>query len=155
MDETSNPPDDFATAFESAFARLQVVVATACAGDQAWPAKVAAAIYAALDFAVADPTAARLLTIDTLIERASGGRRYAQLIERFAELLRAGAPRERRLPASTEQALIGGLATTVTAHLRTGRLAQLPEVGPELVELILMPYLGRSEAQRWARLTTH
>jgi hypothetical protein len=59
MKEIPQHPDDFAQAFESAFAHLQVEALEACGRHQDWPEKVAAAIYAALDFAAANPTAAR------------------------------------------------------------------------------------------------
>jgi hypothetical protein len=35
-------------------------------------------------------------------------------------------------------------------HLRIGRVDRLLELRPDLVLLALLPYLGFSEAQRWA-----
>ena len=35
-------------------------------------------------------------------------------------------------------------------HIRIGRVDRLAELRPELVLLTLLPYLGFSEAQRWA-----
>jgi hypothetical protein len=142
MSEIESSSDDFANAFESAFARLQVAVEEACARGVDWPAKLAGAVEAALDFAAADPAAARALTLDALIHRPDGGRRYLRLIEHFANLLRAQAPRDRRRPPSTEQALVGGLATLIADHLRAGRTGQLRETAPDLVEFVLRAYGG-------------
>ena len=60
------------------------------------------------------------------------------------------APRDTRLPASTDEALVAGIVGLVGDHLRVGRLDRLAELRPELVLLTLLPYLGFTEAQRWA-----
>jgi hypothetical protein len=103
------------------------------------------------EFAATQPDTARLLTIESLVQRPDGGERYSRTIEHFAELLRTEAPQDRRRPKSTEQALIGGIARTLADHLRSGDFAALRQSVPELVELILVPYVGRSEARSWAR----
>ena len=61
MNDTAQHPDDFADAFETAFARLQVRIETACAAEAGWPAQVAAGIRAALAFAAAEPASAARL----------------------------------------------------------------------------------------------
>jgi hypothetical protein len=153
MNERSPSQDDFEAAFDAAFPRLQATAVAACPPDGEWPARVAAAIYAVLDFAAADPAAMRVLTIDALSYRPDGGRRYRELIDRFAELLRAEAPREEPLPTTTEHALIGGIAVTIVEQIRAGMVHRLPESAPELIEFSLLPYLGSVEARRWSRRT--
>jgi len=142
--------DDFPAEFSGAVGRLQVAVLVACRQQQEWPAKVATAIGAALDFSVSDPAEVRLLTVEALTQRPDGGRRYVRTVEHFAELLRSVTPPDRRRPASTELALIGGLATTIAHHLRAETLGELLESVPELTEFVLLPYLGHKEARRWA-----
>jgi len=142
---------DFPAEFSGAVGRLQVAVLEACREQREWPAKVAAGVGAAVDFAIAEPAEVRLLTIEALIQRPDGGRRYVRTIEHFAELLRSVTPEDRRRPASTELALIGGLATTISHHLRADVVSELGASVPELIEFILLPYLGHEEAQRWAR----
>lgn len=61
MNDIRNSPDGFATSFDAASARLRAAMAGACAGSQPGPARVVAAIAAAIDFAAADATAARVL----------------------------------------------------------------------------------------------
>jgi hypothetical protein len=68
----------------------------------------------------------------------------------FADLLRAEAPHDERRPASTEEALVGGMAMIVAEQLRLGSLQCLPVIAPELAELALAPYLGRP-GRRWGR----
>jgi hypothetical protein len=143
--------ENFDAAFETAAPRLQRAVRDACHRQAEWPARVAAAIYATLDFAVAEPEAICALTRDALTQRPDGPSRYLEQLERFASLLHAEAPGESQLPAFTEQALIGAIAITIADHLRAGTLDRLREAGPELVELTLRPYLGREEARRRSR----
>jgi hypothetical protein len=142
--------DQFASDFSGAVGRLQVAVLEACQGERVWPAKVAAAVSAAVEFAIDEPELARLLTIESLIHQPDGGQRYVRMIEHFAELLRAEAPSDRRRPKSTEQALVGGVARTLADGLRSGDADAMRAGVPELVELLLVPYVGRVEARSWA-----
>jgi hypothetical protein len=151
MSQDQTTPEDFAVAFDAAAERLRATVQGACPPEVEWPERVAAAIYAVLDFAVADPAAICVLTRDALLQRPAGADRLLELTAEFAAQLRALVPRDPRLPDSTEQALIGAVAMTIAEHLRGARLDRLREAGPQLVELSLRPYLGREQARRAAR----
>jgi hypothetical protein len=150
MDDIPNSPGDFPAAFSGAVGRLQVAVLEACQEQEQWSAKVAAAIAAAIDFAATEPKSVQLLTVEALIQRPDGGRRYVQTIEHFAELLRIEAPVDDRRPQSTEQALVGGVATTIADRMRHDTPNELQAAIPELVEFVLLPYVGSAEAKRWA-----
>jgi hypothetical protein len=50
-----------------------------------------------------------------------------------------------------DQVLMGGIATLITRRLKAGEPKSLPELLPDLTELVLAPYLGRDEARRFAR----
>lgn len=151
LDDIPYSSDDFPAAFSGAVARLQVAVLEACRRHPTWPEKIAAGLGAAVDFAVKEPDAVRLLTIESLIQRPDGGRRYVRTVEHFSELLRAESPPDNRRPRSTEQALVGGVATTFADHARGDTLSELPAALPELVEFMLLPYVGAEEAKRWGR----
>ncbi len=150
MDESPQSSDGFPSAFSAAVARLQVVVLEACRGQELWPAKVAAAVAASIEFAAREPDSVRLLAVDALLRRPDGGRRYVRTIEHFAELLRAEAPADERRPRTTEHALVGGIVTTVADRMRHETLGDLRATAPELVEFVLLPYVGPAEAKKWA-----
>ncbi len=150
MDDIPNSSGDFLAAFSGAVGRLQVAVLEACRGEEEWAAKVAASIATAIDFAADEPESMQLLTVEALVQKPDGGRRYVRTIEYFADLLRAGAPVDKRRPRSTEQALVGGVATTIADRMRHGAPGQLRAALPELVEFVLLPYIGSEEARRWA-----
>lgn len=136
--------------FSRALASLQGPVKRACRENEQWQAKIAAAIYAVLDFAVAEPAAARTLTIDPATRQLDDGRAYQEMIECFAALFDEVAPTDERLPVSSDVAVVGGIAKVVGDHLRSSRHRRLEEMGPELVQFALLPYLGFGEAKRWA-----
>jgi hypothetical protein len=147
MNDAQRSPDDF----EQVSARLESAVLDACRRCEEWPAKVAAGIYAALDFAVDDKAASRCLAIERPRSRPDE-RRYALTIDRFAKLLGAQAP-QRRL-VSTDRAAIRSVAAMIAEPLRSGHPQRLTEIGPELLQLLLVPYLGFAEAKSWAERTS-
>lgn len=132
-----------------AFANLEAAVLDAGAAEDEWPAQIAAGVNAAVDYAVAHPEVAEQLASDA---RAGADtlRCYQTVIAQFAAFIRVLTPVESRLPGSTDEVLVAGVVALVGDHLRIGRLDRLEELRPELVLLTLLPYLGFSEAQRWA-----
>jgi hypothetical protein len=153
MKDTAQHPDDFANAFEAAFARLQISIETACAAESEWPDQVAAGVRAALRFAAADPGSAKVLTNDALAAGKEGYARYERMVAHFGERLlpgRALRPEGERLPEIVEKAMTGGLAMLIAQRLDLGREAELPAASAEAVQFVLTPYLGTEEARRIA-----
>src|SRR5690242_4196265 len=120
-----------------------------CSREDQWPAQVAAAIYAGVDYAIAHPEVAETLAYDSAAEDESF-RRYESVIARLAGFLRVKAPSQGRLPVATDETLMAGMVGLVGDHLRVGRLDRLEQLRPELVLLTLLPYLGFKEAKEWA-----
>lgn len=146
-------PDDFAIAFESAFARLRIRIETACASKDEWPGQVAAAVRVAFAFAAAHPETAATLTSELLANGRAGYDRYERMLTHFGEQLRPGRalrPEGEWLPEITEKAMVGGLVTLIAQRLDTGREAELPAIASEAIQFVLSPYLGAEEARRVA-----
>jgi hypothetical protein len=155
MGASARQPDDFAVAFDSAFATLQVRVESACAAAEEWPAGVAAGIHAAFDWVAEEPREAQLLTNDALAGGSTGFERYERMIAYVTELLAPGheeAKHGERLPEITERAMASGVAMLVAQRLSMGREGELPSLVPEAVQFVLTPYLGGAEARRIAGL---
>jgi len=153
MEEIGNPPDDFASAFEAAFARLQVRLEEACADSGDWPAGVAAAIRAALEFGAAEPAAANTLTNAAMAAGRDGIARRERLLAYASEGLAHGRrhrPGAAELPQLTEHAIAGGIAGLIAERLATGRAAELPLLAPDAIQFALTPYLGAAAASRVA-----
>lgn len=141
-----SPEPDERTA---AIAGLEGSLLKACATERVWPARVAAAICAGLDFVGENPAAARLLT-----ERDGSDppqfRQYRVLVGRLTGFVRATAPSGPQAMGSVDEALVAGMVGLIGDHIRLERLDRLKELRAEIVFLVLLPYVGFEEAQRWA-----
>lgn len=156
MGASARQPDDFAVAFDSAFAALQVRIESACAGADDWTAGVAAGISAAFEWVAEESRSAQLLTNDALAGGSTGFERYERMVAYVAELLAPGreqAEHGERLPEITERAMASGVAMLVAQRLSMGREAELPSLVPEAIQFVLTPYLGSGEARRVAGLS--
>lgn len=128
-----------------AVAELEKAVLDACASEDEWPAQVAAGIYAAVDFAIARPQVLEAVSLG-----AESLTDYEKVIARFAGYIQVRAPIETRLPGTADEALVAGIVGVVGDHIRLGRTERLTKLRADLVLLTLLPYLGFSEAQKWA-----
>lgn len=131
--------------------RLEVALAKACGAQVSWPARIAAAVGAALELAAADPDVGRTLT-EGAGHRRGDDEEFRALVDHLATLLATGAPpRNRRLP--DPPTVVTRIARQVNLELEAGRGPALPAVAPDLTFLALMPYLGFAEARRWSQPT--
>jgi hypothetical protein len=153
MDDPGPKPEDFARAFDSAFARLQVRIESACVAEGEWASQVAAGIRAALGFAASDPDAARTLTTSALGGGRAGFERYERMVSHLGKWLLPGRqmrPEGARLPEITERAMVGGVAMLIAQRIDLGGHDELPALGPEAIQFALTPYLGTADARRVA-----
>jgi hypothetical protein len=153
MNDKAQHSDEFADTFESALARLQIRIETACVSEAGWPAQVAAGIRAALAFGAAEPAAAQILTNEAMAGGKAGFARYDRMIEHFAAALRPGraeCPEGDWLPEITEKTMVGGVAMLIAQRLTFGRHTELPALAAEAIQFVLTPYLGAVDARRVA-----
>jgi hypothetical protein len=153
MEDVQTPREDFASAFEAAFARLQVALLEACRRERDWPARAAAGVAAGMRFAAADPAAAAVLTNAALAGGADGIARHERLVAFLGERLLPGReerPEDERLPDITERAVAGGALMLIAQRIDRGGEGELPALASEVVQFVLTPYLGADEARRVA-----
>jgi hypothetical protein len=151
MGGRAQQPEDFAFAFDSAFAQLQVRIESACAEAGGWPDGVAAGIRSAFEWVAAEPSAAQLLTNDALAGGSAGYERYERMVSYIVGLLAPGrelADHGERLPQTTERAMASGVAMLVAQRLSLGQQGELPAIADEAIQFVLTPYLGSAEARR-------
>ena len=143
--------DCFLAAYEMIAEPLAATLEPAAA-EPAWPERVRAALATLLEIFAADPTVARCVLLEPLAAGGEVAARHRASLRCFAALLRpADPPTGDALAAAREQALVGGLSTLVVRRLKAGAADRLPELLPDLHELVLTSYLDRREAQRLAR----
>lgn len=141
----------FCAAHGDALDLLDDEVTRACGETEGWPNEVAAGVGAALAWAAAEPTMASLLVGS--LSKAGPRAAYCHdlLVARFAPRLRRGrALAEVTLPPTQEEMLIAGVAGVVAMHVDASEEEALAPLAPQLVELLLTPYLGNVRARRVA-----
>jgi AcrR family transcriptional regulator len=140
-------------AYDSFLEGLWVEATTACEATAPWPARVRGAVGAILASLVEASSMARAFVVEASSASIAGAERQIAAMDRFAGLLREGRVANRRaqqLPEATERTLVGGIASIVSGCLLAEEPQALPALEPQLVELLLMPYLGPAEAKRIA-----
>ena len=120
-----------------------------------WPEQVALALRTWIELILADPDLARAV----IVEAPTGGpgirERYDRATRFFALLFSEGRqlnPRGAELPPTIEETLAGSVFWSAYQRLIVGEEERLPDLLPELLELVLRAYLGRDEAARIARV---
>jgi AcrR family transcriptional regulator len=134
--------------------RLRMEVAAACDLDRAWPDNVRAALDAALAYLADGNAMARGFAVEATATSLAASERQNAALETFADLLRQGRryyPRAAAMPPETERALVGGIASIVSGRLLTEEPQSLIDLEPQLAEFLLVPYLGRAEANKFAQ----
>jgi len=117
------------------------------AGDP-WPMKVRLALKVLLRELAANPEIARLATVEIPSAGPAAHERYRQGIERFLPFFRQGreyAGRE-ELPPDAELMAVGGAEAIVFDEVVAGRITRLPQLLPDILFTLLVPYLGPEEA---------
>jgi AcrR family transcriptional regulator len=149
-----NKHDCVLAAQDAAYERLNETIAACCAVQADWPTGVAAAIGAALDFAAELPDQARLvLAAHHTTSDPSLARQGVTAHLKLAEVFRSGRqddPDAAEALALTDQALLGAVMSVAGARLVADEAERLVELKPDLVRMVLTPYVGDDEARRAA-----
>ena len=119
-----------------------------------WPEQVTLALRTLTELIVSDPIIARAVVVEAPTLGPAARERHEQAVKRLVPLLRAGRehnPRGAELPATIEDTLAGSVFWSAYQRLVVGEAERLPELLPEVTELVLRTYLGEAEAGRIAR----
>jgi AcrR family transcriptional regulator len=145
--------DCFFAAYEAAIERIreEVLAATSEQEDEQWPPRVRDGLASLLTTLAADPALASIALVEGL--RAGRGvyDRYQAAVESFVVCLREGAPKAPDgavVPAATDEAVVGGIASLLGRRVLAGEAEQIDQLLPEVLEFALTPYLGMAEARR-------
>lgn len=146
----------FVAAYDTVMEELRERIDEAYKEQEEWPRAVAAGIGAMLRFLASEPNLARLCMVEALVAGPVVVERYDAAIQSlvpYFEAGREGCPPEvlERLSPSTEEALVGGIASLISRRIIAGKAAELESLLPDLVEFALTPYLGSAKAAKIAR----
>jgi AcrR family transcriptional regulator len=143
----------FLAAFEVVVGHLRELVAEAVEGVDGWPQQAIAATRGVLAFLAAEPDLARLCLVESRGAGPAVSARFNEAVGEIVPFLREGRaerPAGKRLPDSTEDSTVGSLVSLVHRKVAAGEAAQLEDLLSDCAELVLLPYLGSSEASHLA-----
>lgn len=131
--------------------RIWLEILGACQEPTDWPRQVQAALHAALAAVVEASPLARVFAVEATAASLAAAERQFAAIDQYASLLGEGRrryPQAATLPQATERALVGGIVSILCGHLLAEDPAAIPRLESQLVELLLIPYVGEVEAKR-------
>jgi AcrR family transcriptional regulator len=142
----------FLAAYEMIDTHVRGVMLTAAEGSSApWPERVRASLAALLDVLSRDLAVALFYLVEPLAAGGEIAARYREAMQLLAETIRPDSGPAEANAEVRDQVLMGGIATLIVRRLKAGEPGSLPELLPDLTELVLASYLGRDEARRLAR----
>jgi AcrR family transcriptional regulator len=143
--------DCFLAAYEMIDEHLRGEMLAAGDPTQPWPEQVRDRLAALLDALARDLAIARFYLVEPLAAGGEIAARYRDAMQLLAETIRPEVGPSDLNVEVRDQVLMGGISTLVTRRLKDGEASRLPDLLPDLVELVLAPYLGRDEARLFAR----
>lgn len=120
-----------------------------CVTDDTWSERISAALAALVELFIAEPDFARLFTVEVLGAGHTALARRDAALRQFAVFFEAGL---RELPADVDDrellvhAVIGGLYEILYTQIIEGQTERLPDLLPELIYCVLVPYVGPTQA---------
>jgi AcrR family transcriptional regulator len=147
----SGKEDCFLAAYEMIDAHVRGSMLAAAPLSEPWPEQVRARLATLLDVLSRDLAVARFFLVEPLAAGGEIAARYRDAMQLLAETIRPQSDLSEIDVEVRDQALMGGIARLISRRLKSGEADRLGELLPDLVELALAPYMGREEAQRFAR----
>jgi AcrR family transcriptional regulator len=140
-------------AFRKGVEDLRPLIVEAYRSEEKWPLRIRAVIAAFLADFAEYPELARLLTAEPFVAGPEIARLHKAAIEGLVPFLRQG--RELReggepLPETAERGILGAVNSMVGRQATAGRGEELESLLPDLTQFVLTPYLGASEARKFA-----
>jgi AcrR family transcriptional regulator len=130
----------------------EVVVAKAsakCGYSEPWPVRVRAGLETLLGAMADHPQLAVALTRSFPAIRPSAYERYVGLLSRFIPLMNEGreySEVDEELPGEVELLAVGAAEAIIFAEVDAGRAERLPQMLPEILFSILVPFMGPDRA---------
>jgi AcrR family transcriptional regulator len=118
-----------------------------------WPRAIAAGMRGVVDFVVSEPAHAHLTFVDAFGASPETIAVRDEILRGFASYVGQGferAPEGVRVPAVSAEAVVGGCWQVLYHYIDDDRVNELPAATPQLVYMLLCPFLGAKEAGRVA-----
>jgi AcrR family transcriptional regulator len=124
------------------------------AESRPWPEQVVIALRTLVEQILTDPVLARVIIVDSPSVGPAIREHYEQAVKALVPFFREGRelnPRGAELPDTIEDTLAGSVFWSIYQRLVIGRAEEIPDLRPEMTEVVLRTYLGQAEASRIVR----
>jgi AcrR family transcriptional regulator len=140
----------FLAAYDEVAAQLLVCVKAAYDASEGLVARVRESLRAFLDFIASEPEYADMCVVEALAAGPKAIERRNAILATLSQLIddtaAAELPPARRPSPIIAETLVGGISEIVYSRVLAGRHAELPDLLPDLVFTLLLPYAGRDVA---------
>jgi AcrR family transcriptional regulator len=145
--------DCFLAAYDLLVERVLGEVIANCDGQQPWLERVRSGLATIVELFALDPELARTAIVEVAAAGADARQRHWNAISRFTEFLEEGRDLAggRELPDNIALMAAGAVSGLIFDELLTGRAERLPELLPDLLFAMLVPYIGPSAAAKEMR----
>jgi AcrR family transcriptional regulator len=138
----------FLFAYDLVVERVLSEVIAGCDGEQTWLERVRVGLSTIVEMFALDPELARTAIVEVAAAGSDARRRHWNAISRFTEFLEDGEELAggRELPDNIALMAAGAVSGLIFDELLTGRAERLPELLPDLLFALLVPYIGPGAA---------
>jgi AcrR family transcriptional regulator len=140
--------DCFLAAYDMVVERVLDAVIASCDGERSWLERVRIGLSTIVELFALDPELARTAIVEVAAAGADARQRHWNAISRFTEFLEDGEElaEGRELPDNIALMAAGAVSGLIFDELLTGRAERLPEMLPDLLFAMLVPYIGPGAA---------
>jgi AcrR family transcriptional regulator len=142
--------DLFIAAHDWLLQRLANYVAPAYQQPGPWPQRISRALGALLTAIAYRPQGARVAIIEVLAAGPQAHQHHLAAIDAFTTYIDQGrneSPLGHNLPPTLARIVAGAAAARIHKHIAAGNTSELPTLHPQLLYLVLLPYVGHQQAQ--------
>ena len=138
----------FLAAYDMVTERVLDEVIANCNGEQTWLERVRIGLTTIVEMFALDPQLARTAIVEVAAAGADARQRHWNAITRFTEFLEDGEELTggRELPDNIALMAAGAVSGLIFDELLTGRAERLPQLLPDLLFALLVPYIGPGAA---------
>lgn len=138
----------FLAAYDVVVERVLDAVVANCDAEQSWLERMRVGLTTVVEMFALDPELARTAIVEVAAAGAEARQRHWNAIVRFTEFLEDGEllAGGRELPENIALMAAGAVSGLIFDELLTGRAERLPELLPDLLFAMLVPYIGPGAA---------
>ena len=136
-------------AYDRLTERVVTIASAGCDGPDPWPDRVRMGLERLLEQLAAHPEIARAVTRSFPGIRPATYQRYVELLSRFVPLMEEGrqySEVDEELPEEVELLAVGAAEAIIFGEVDAGRAKRLPEMMPEILFSVLVPFMGPDRA---------